>query len=46
MNNCNLASCRYNQSGQCTSEEKRKECVEVSKLVLCIEVQENDGDSD
>lgn len=36
-NNCNLASCRYNENGKCTNEEKRKECVDVSKLVLCLE---------
>lgn len=34
---CNLTTCRYNQSGTCTNEEKRKECVEVSKKVLCLE---------
>lgn len=34
-NNCNLTTCRYNQSGTCTNEEKRKECVEVSKRV-CV----------
>lgn len=36
-NNCNLTTCRYNQSGTCANEEKRKECVEVSKRVLCLE---------
>lgn len=36
-NNCNLITCRYNQSDTCTNEEKRKECVEVSKRVLCLE---------
>lgn len=36
-NNCNLTTCRYNQSGTCVNEEKRKECVEVSKKVLCLE---------
>lgn len=35
MNNCNLITCRYNANGKCENEEKRKECVEVSKLVLC-----------
>ena len=34
---CNLTTCRYNENGKCTNEEKRKECVEVSKLVLCLE---------
>ena len=34
--NCNLATCRYNRKGICQNEEKRKECVDVSKLVLCI----------
>lgn len=36
-NNCNPITRRYNQSGKCTNEEKRKECVEVSKRVLCLE---------
>lgn len=39
--NCNLTICRYNQSGTCTNEDKRKECVEVSKKVLCLEDREN-----
>lgn len=34
-NNCNLTSCRYNKDGKCENEEKRKECVAVSKLILC-----------
>ena len=33
--NCNLTTCRYNTDGKCTNEEKRKECVEVSRKVLC-----------
>lgn len=33
---CNLTTCRYNADGKCTNEEKRKECVEVSRKVLCI----------
>lgn len=33
---CNLTSCRYNADEKCTNEEKRKECVEVSRKVLCI----------
>ena len=40
-NNCNLITCRYNQSGTCTNEGKRKECVEVSKKALCLEGREN-----
>lgn len=32
--NCNLATYRYNADGKCTNEEKRKECVRVSKAVL------------
>ena len=45
--NCNLTNCRYNADGKCTNEEKRKECVIVSKAVLMIddfadiEVQDN-----
>lgn len=35
INNCNLTTCRYNENGKCTNEEKRKECVEVSRKVLC-----------
>lgn len=34
---CNLTSCRYNADGKCTNEEKREECVEVSRKVLCID---------
>lgn len=33
---CNLTFCRYNTDGKCTNDEKRKECVEVSRKVLCI----------
>ena len=34
---CHLASCRYNSASfHCTNEEKRKECVDVSMLVLCL----------
>lgn len=39
---CNLTTCRYNQSGTCTNEDKRKECAEVSKRVLCLEDRENE----
>ena len=35
--NCNLITCRYNNGGKCTNEEKRKECVEVSRKVLCLD---------
>lgn len=41
-NNCNLTTCSHNQSGICTNEEKRKERVEVSKKVLCLEDRENE----
>ena len=37
-NNCNLTTCRYNADGKCTNEEKREECVEVSRKVLCEDV--------
>ena len=37
MSNCNLTTCRYNADGKCTNEEKRKECVRVSKAVLIID---------
>ena len=33
---CNLVSCRYNVDGKCANEEKREECVKVSRKVLCI----------
>ena len=36
-NNCNLTTCRYNADGKCTNEEKRKECIRVSKAVLLID---------
>lgn len=36
-NDCNLTTCRYNKDGKCTNEEKRKECIIVSKAVLCID---------
>lgn len=36
-NKCNVNTCRYNQDGKCTNEDKRKECVEVSRKVLCLE---------
>lgn len=39
---CNLTTCSYNQSGTCANEEKRKECVEVSKRVLCLEDRKNE----
>lgn len=35
IHNCNLTTCRYNENSKCTNEEKRKECVEVSRKVLC-----------
>ena len=35
--NCNLTTCRYNADGKCTNEEKRKECIRVSKAVLLID---------
>lgn len=37
QNDCNLTTCRYNADGKCTNEEKRKECVKVSKAVLLID---------
>lgn len=36
QNDCKLTTCRYNKDGKCTNEEKRKECVDVAKSVLCI----------
>lgn len=38
---CHIASCRYNDINcKCTNKEKRKECVEVARKVLCLD--END----
>lgn len=34
---CQLASCRYNSNGICQNEDKRKECVDVSRKVLCLD---------
>ena len=35
---CHVASCRYNDINcKCTNEEKRKECVKVSRKVLCLD---------
>lgn len=34
MTNCNLTTCRYNENGKCTNDEKRKECVETVEKVL------------
>ena len=36
-NSCNLTTCRYNADGKCTNEGKRKECIEVSRKVLCLD---------
>ena len=36
IHNCNLTTCRYNADWKCTNEEKREECIEVSRKVLCI----------
>ena len=36
MSNCNLTTCRYNADGKCTNEEKREECVDISRKVLCL----------
>ena len=35
---CHIASCRHNDINcKCTNEEKRKECIRVSKAVLMID---------
>ena len=44
--NCNLTTCRYNKDKKCTNKEKRKECVEVSRKVLCLEGNVNECNSD
>lgn len=38
MNDCNLTTCRYNKDNKCTNDEKRTECVEVSRKVMGIDV--------
>ena len=37
---CHFQDCRYNAVGCCTDEENREKCLEIVKLVLCME--END----
>lgn len=37
---CNLSECRYNSNSICTNLIKRKECVRVSKAVLCDTFQQ------
>lgn len=34
---CNFTVCSYNTDGKCSNTDKRKECVEVSRKVLCME---------
>lgn len=34
---CNFAVCRYNTDGKCSNADERKECVEASRKVLCME---------
>lgn len=34
---CNFTVCRYNTDGKCFNADKRKECVKVSRKVLCME---------
>lgn len=36
-NLCSLTTCRFNANRKCINKEKRKECVEVSRKVLCLE---------
>lgn len=35
MSNCFLITCRYSKGSKRTNDNKRKECVEIVKLVLC-----------
>ena len=39
---CHLAYCRYNKNCICQNEDKRKECVDVSMKVLCLEDREDE----
>lgn len=41
-NKCNFSSCHYNKNCICQNEDKRKECVDVSMRVLCLECGENE----
>lgn len=34
---CNFRVCMYNKNGKCYNADKRKECVEISRKVLCME---------
>lgn len=34
---CNFTVCIYNTDGKCSNTDKRKECVEISRKVLCME---------
>lgn len=40
-NKCNFSNCRYNRNSICHNEDKRKECVDVSMKVLCLEGNQN-----
>lgn len=44
MTNYNLTTCRYNENGKCTNEEKRKECVEVAEMVLVDRLSQSEDD--
>lgn len=35
MNNCDFITCRYSKGSKRTNDNKRKEYVEIVKLVLC-----------
>ena len=41
-NNCNLTTCRYNENGKCTNEEKKKACGEEIKKVLVYQKKQGE----
>lgn len=45
ISKCLLDTCRYNTELSCTNPEKRAECLNVSRKVLCI-TSEKDGGAD
>ena len=36
-NRCNFPECRHYVNGECTSEEHRKDCLEIAIAVLCLD---------
>lgn len=38
---CHFHDCRYNAFGCCTDEENREKCLEIVKMVLCLEEKDD-----